>query len=72
MSDTTVAFLRALLTIVALAVLNFLANAANLTDVVPPAFITIVTTLAAAGVAALDHAKSPSGTLVFGGIGRRK
>lgn len=72
MSDTTIAFLRAILTVVVLALLNFLADASNIASVIPPAFVGLVTALAAAGVAALDHAKSPTGTIMFGGIGKQR
>lgn len=62
-------FIRSLAYVVIFGVLSFLANAANLADVMSPQLVTIVTVVATAFLGMLDgHIETKTGKAVFGAV----
>lgn len=71
MSPATTTFLRAVGVAVAVAVLVQLQDAVSLTNVIGANWAYVVAAVASSLLAALDHAKSPAGTVLFGTVGRQ-
>ena len=67
MPSTLIGFLRGLGLVVLLAVLSWLANAANLSGLVNPTVGSLIAVIALT----LEHAFSPAGTVFAGTIGVR-
>lgn len=72
MSPALENFLRGGGAILAAAILGYIAQATNLTGVIPGPYIAIVSGLAGALLAALDAVQSPAGTVGFGLVGSRR
>lgn len=72
MNQATVTFLRTILSVAAVAVLSYVAHQTNLPDVFGPTWGWVISAIATAALAALDHQMSPAGKVAFGAIGRNR
>ena len=72
MSTSIEAFLRSIGIVVLIAILGYVANATNLTDLIGPQWAYIIAGLAAIAINQLDKVFSPDGTVVGGTIGVRR
>lgn len=72
MNQAWVTFLRSIGVLIATAILTYISVATNLNGVIGPYWSVLIAGVASSILAVLDDKVSPSGTVLFGRVGKRR